>query len=167
MFFTFETYPLVRQSKRAGIVLALLLLVSLPVDGATQESKRPRKAPMVTNVTSRKAVKNNQPETWGGEHIRIRFVEGETRVEFDCAHGTIIDPLKTNAEGRFDLNGRYVREGPGPTRLNAPRVSQAARYSGTINGDEMSLTVILKNDSQEIGTFTLKRGSEGLVRKCR
>ena len=122
---------------------------------------------MVTNVTSRNAVKNNQPETWGGEHIRIRFVEGKARVEFDCAHGTITDPLETNAEGRFDLNGTYVREGPGPTRLNAPRRSQPARYSGKVKGDEMSLSVILNTDSQEIGTFTLKRGSQGLVRKCR
>jgi hypothetical protein len=122
---------------------------------------------MVTNLTSRKLVKTNQPETWGGEHIRIRFVEGEARVEFDCAHGTITGSLETNAEGRFDLNGTYVREGPGPTRLNAPRVSQPARYSGKIKGDEMSLSVILKTNSQEIGTFTLKRGSEGLVRKCR
>lgn len=122
---------------------------------------------MVTNVMSRTAVKTNQPETWGGEHILIRFVEGKARVEFDCAHGTITDPLETNAEGRFDLNGTYVREGPGPTRLNAPRVSLPARYSGAIKGDEVSLSVILKNDSQEIGTFILKRGSEGLVRKCR
>jgi hypothetical protein len=106
-------------------------------------------------------------ETWGGEHVRIEFDDGEGRVVFDCAHGTISDPLKTDSEGRFALNGTYVREGPGPIRRNVPRVSQAASYSGTIKGDEMSLTVTLKSSSQEIGTFTLTRGSEGLIRKCR
>lgn len=120
---------------------------------------------MVKSVAPKKIMKTVQAETWGGEHVRIEFNDGEGRVEFDCAHGTITDPLKTDAEGR--LNGTYVRDGPGPIRLNVPRVSQPARYSGTIKGDEMSLSVTLNNASQEIGTFTLTRGSEGLIRKCR
>lgn len=118
-------------------------------------------------VSSKKIMKITQSETWGGEHIRISFTDGESRVEFDCAHGTITGPLKTDSEGRFELDGTYVREGPGPVRLNAPRVSQPARYSGTVKGDEMSLSVTLKNASQDLGTFTLTRGSEGLIRKCR
>ncbi len=88
-------------------------------------------------------------------------------MEFDSAHGTIADPLKTDSECRFALNGTYVREGPGPIRLNVPRVSQPARYSGTIKGDEMSLSVSLSNTSQEMGTFTPTRGSQGVIRKCR
>ena len=112
-------------------------------------------------------MKSAQPEVWGGEHIRIEFNDGEAKVDYDCAHGTIIDPLKADSEGRFALNGTYVREGPGPIRLNAPRVSQPALYSGTIKGDEMSLSVKLQKTSEELGTFTLTRGSEGRIRKCR
>jgi hypothetical protein len=122
---------------------------------------------MVKSVTPKKIMKTVQPEIWGGEHVRIDFNDGEARVEFDCAHGIITDPIKTDSEGRFALNGTYVREGPGPIRLNVPRVSQPARYSGMIKGDEMSLSVTLNNASQEIGTFTLTRGSEGRIRKCR
>jgi hypothetical protein len=122
---------------------------------------------MVKSVTPKKIMKTVQPEIWGGEHVRIDFNDGEARVEFDCAHGTITNPIKTDSEGRFALNGTYVREGPGPIRLNVPRVSQPARYCGTIKGDEMALSVTLNNASQEIGTFTLTRGSEGRIRKCR
>ena len=118
-------------------------------------------------MVPKKTIKTLPAEIWGGEHVRIEFNDSEARVDFDCAHGTITDPLKIDSEGRFALNGTYVREGPGPIRLNAPRVSQPAHYSGTIKGEEMSLSVTLNNNSQDLGTFTLRRGSEGLLRKCR
>lgn len=150
------------------MLLALPLVLSLAPDGwASQKVRCVRRARVVKSVAPKKIMKTVRAETWGGEHVRIEFKDGDGRVEFDCAHGTITDPLKTDSEGRFALNGTYVREGPGPIRLNVPRVSQPARYSGTIKGDEMSLSVTLNNTSQEIGTFTLTRGSEGLIRKCR
>lgn len=160
----FET-ALAGHSKRACFLLALLVVVSFAIHGASQKTKRFRRASVMIQATPKKPMKAG-PETWGGEHIRIRFNASEARVEFDCAHGTISDPLKPDAEGRFNLNGSYVREG-GPIRLNAPRASQPATYSGTVKGDEMSLSVTLRNTSQDIGTFTLMRGSEGLIRKCR
>lgn len=157
-----------RYLKKTFLLLALSLVPSLGPDvWATQKVKPIRRARVAKSVAPKKIMKRAQSETWGGEHVRIQFNDGEARVDFDCAHGTITDPLKTDSEGRFALNGTYVREGRGPIRLNVPRVSQPARYSGTIKGEEMSLSVTLNKDSQEIGTFTLRRGSEGLIRKCR
>ena len=150
------------------MLLTLPLVLSLGPDGwATQRVRTVRRTRVVKSVAPKKIIKTVPAETWGGEHVRIEFNKGEARVAFDCAHGTITDPLKTDPEGHFALNGTYVREGPGPIRLNVPRVSQPARYSGTIKGEEMSLSVTLNNNSQELGTFTLTRGSEGLIRKCR
>ena len=150
------------------MLLALPLVLSLGPDvGASQRVRNVRKTRTVESVAPKKIIKRAPSETWGGEHVRIEFNNGEARVDFDCAHGTITDPLKTDSEGRFALNGTYVRDGRGPIRLNVPRVSQPARYSGTIKGEEMSLSVTLNKSSQEIGTFTLRRGSEGLIRKCR
>lgn len=157
-----------RYLKKTFLLLALALVLSLGPDvWATQKVKPIRRARVAKSVAPKKIVKRALSEIWGGEHVRIEFNDGEARVDFDCAHGTISDPLKTNSEGRFSLNGTYVREGPGTIRRNVPRVSQPARYSGTIKGEEMSLTLTLTNTSQEIGTFTLTRGSEGLIRKCR
>lgn len=150
------------------MLLTLPLLLSLAPDGwSSQRERSVRKARVVKSVAPKKIVKRALSEIWGGEHVRIAFKDGEARVDFDCAHGTISDPLKTDSEGRFFLNGTYVREGPGPIRRNVQRLSQPARYSGTIKGEEMSLTLTLTDTSQEIGTFTLTRGSEGLIRKCR
>ncbi len=160
--------PMMLQLRATGLLLALPLVLSLGPDGwAFQSVKSVRRTRVAKDVAPKKIRKTVPEEIWGGEHVRIEFNDGEARVEFDCAHGSITDPLKTDSEGRFSLNGTYVREGPGPIRRNVPRVSQPARYSGTIKGEEMSLTLTLTNTSQEIGTFTLTRGSEGLIRKCR
>ncbi|CAN5752414.1 hypothetical protein BH18ACI4_BH18ACI4_25650 [soil metagenome] len=165
---TFTRNSVMRHLKKTCVLLALPLVLSLAPEGwAAQRVRRVKRARIVKSVAPKKIMKAVKAETWGGEHVRIEFNDGDARVEFDCAHGTLTDPLKTDSEGRFTLNGTYVREGPGPIRLNVPRVSQPARYSGRIKGDEMSLSVTLNNSSQEIGTFTLTRGSEGLIRKCR
>ncbi len=157
-----------RHLKKTCVLLTLALVLSSAPDGwASQRVRRVRRARVVKIVAPKKIMKTVQAETWGGEHVRIEFNDGEARVEFDCAHGTITDPLKTDSEGRFVLNGTYVREGPGPIRLNVPRVSQPARYSGTIKGEQMSLSVTLNNTSEDLGTFTLRRGSAGIIRKCR
>jgi hypothetical protein len=163
-----QPFSTMRLLKKVCVFLALPLVLSLAPDGwASQRVRHVRRTRVVKRVAPKKIMKTVQPETWGGEHVRIEFKEDEAEVEFDCAHGTIADALKTDSEGRFALNGTYIREGPGPIRLNIPRVSQPALYSGTIKGDEMTLSVTLNNASQEIGTFTLTRGSEGRIRKCR
>ena len=122
---------------------------------------------MVKRVAPKNIIKTVPAETWGGEHVRIEFNNVEARDDFDCAHGTITDPLKTDPEGHFALNGTYVREGPGHHSPQRTACGPTSRYSGTIKGEEMSLSVTHNNNSQELGTFTLTRGSEELIRKCR
>lgn len=153
--------------KKTCVLLALPLLLFLAPDGWTsQKVSRARRARVVKSAP-KKVMKTEHAETWGGDHVRIEFNEGEGKVEFDCARGIITDPFKTDSEGRFALKGTYLRDGPGPIRLNLPRVSQPAHYSGRIKDDEMSLSVTLNTTSQEIGTFTLTRGSQGRIWKCR
>ena len=168
MLFLAEAPPFSMMLCLSRTCVLLTLVLSLESDvWASQRVRTVRRTRAVKSVAPKKIMKTVRTETWGGEHVRIEFNDGEARVDFDCAHGTITDPLKTDSEGRFALDGTYVRDGPGPIRLNAPRVSQPARYSGTIKGEEMSLSVTLNKTSEELGTFTLRRGSEGLIRKCR
>ena len=68
--------------------------------------------------------------------------------------------------GRFDVIGRHVRETPGPIRLGRTPPPRPARYVGKVTGGEMTLTVTLTDTPEEIGSFTLVRGSEGRIRKC-
>jgi hypothetical protein len=154
--------------RKTCALLALSLVLSLAPEGwAGQKGRRVRRARVEKSAPPKKTTKTILSGTWGGEHVRIKFRGQEADVEFDCAHGTITDPPNTDSASHFDLRGRYVREGPGPVRLNKPPVSQPARYSGSIKGNQISLSVTLTNTSQEIGTFTLTRGSQGLIRKCR
>ncbi|HEX8475550.1 MAG TPA: hypothetical protein VF666_16095 [Pyrinomonadaceae bacterium] len=104
---------------------------------------------------------------WGGAHIRMEVKDDGADIEYDCAHGTIDAPLDADASGRFDAVGTHVREGPGPIRVGKSPASRPVRYTGSISDKEMKLTVTLTDTSKEIGTFTLRHGSEGQIRKCR
>ena len=106
-------------------------------------------------------------DTWGGEHIRVVVREGGADVEYDCARGTMDAPLDPDDAGRFDVAGKHVREGPGPIRVGKARPSRPVRYTGKVSGRTMTLTVTLTDTAQEVGTFTLTRGTEGRLRKCR
>lgn len=62
-------------------------------DGWAVQRVRPvRRTRVMKSVAPKKIMKTAPAETWGGEHVRIEFNDGEARVDFDCAHGTITDP---------------------------------------------------------------------------
>jgi hypothetical protein len=105
--------------------------------------------------------------TWGGDHIRLVVREGGADVQYDCAHGEIAGPLELNKDHRFDVRGTFVRQGPGPIRIGRDPVPRPARYEGKVNGRKLTLTVTLTDTSQAVGTFTLTRGRDGRLWKCR
>ena len=101
---------------------------------------------------------------WGGKHVGMEVDAKGVRFEFDCAHGTTAT-IRLAEDGRFDVAGTFVRERPGPTRPEGDR-GEAARYSGRIEGDSMTLTVETTNPAETIGTYTLRRARLPVVRKC-
>lgn len=105
--------------------------------------------------------------TWGGDHIRLEVRENNADIQYDCGRGEIAGPLTLSRNRRLDLRGTFVREGHGPIRVGQPPVPRPARYEGRIKGKTLTLTVTLTDTSQEIGTFTLTRGHEGRLWKCR
>lgn len=105
------------------------------------------------------------PGRWGGDHVRLDVSEAGAAVEFDCAHGTVDQPMALDAEGRFDARGTYVREHGGPVRPDETENSEPARYTGSVVGRSMSLTVVL-DDGTRLGPFALTLGDEGRLLKC-
>ena len=105
--------------------------------------------------------------TWGGEHIRIDVAPTTASIEYDCATGTIAGPLTVNSRGQFTWRGSHSTEHGGPIRSDETRDKQAAVYTGRVKGPTMTLTAKLTDTNQTLGTFTLKRGSQGRVFKCR
>jgi len=103
---------------------------------------------------------------WGGEHVEMELTKTGANLDFDCAVGTIDQPLALTTDGKFRAAGTYTRESPGPTRGDGNRAA-AATYIGTIKGESMHLEVMLVNSKEAVGTFVLVRGRSGHVMKCR
>lgn len=102
---------------------------------------------------------------WGGLHISLEVTASGAEINYDCAHGSITERIVPDREGKFVVKGVHVKERPGPVREGEDN-SQPATYSGSIEGDTMTLTVTLSGDKETVGTFTLTRGKGGRVRKC-
>ena len=105
--------------------------------------------------------------TWGGEHIRLQVTDKGAELEFDCASGTIIKPLATNAQGNFSLKGTFTREHPGPVMRDNPNTAATATYSGTIQGDAMHVSITSAAQNDGMGEYVLVRGQQGRVMKCK
>lgn len=102
---------------------------------------------------------------WGGEHVRLSVGESTSTIEFDCAHGSLDEPLALDASGRFDVKGRLVAEG-GPVRKDETENARPARYRGESDERRMSLEVTLEG-GESAGTFTLTKGGPARLVKCR
>jgi hypothetical protein len=102
---------------------------------------------------------------WGGEHIVLEISVKGAEVEFDCAHGQVTQPITVDKHGDFDVAGTFTPDHSGPVRRDEDPPQVPARYSGHVDGQIMSLTVIL--GEEKLGFFTLTRGSASNLRKCR
>jgi hypothetical protein len=104
---------------------------------------------------------------WGGEHLRVEVTATGATLEYDCANGAITGPIRLDSQGRFSARGSHTAERGGPVRLDDQPASARARYRGVVKGDTMTLTVTLETGKQPLGVFTLTRGGEPLLMKCR
>ena len=107
-----------------------------------------------------------QPGTWGGEHIGMIVTDSSTTLDYDCAHGTIDEPIKTDEDGIFEAAGVHVFEKGGPIRLGEIPDKHPALYSGSIKGKEMTLIVRLTDSDVVIDTFSLGLELEPIIYKC-
>ena len=103
---------------------------------------------------------------WGGQHINIKVGAKSATIEYDCASGVIDGPLVVDSEGNFKLRGTHRMERGGPIRADEQPRKIPATYTGSIKGNTMMLTLKLADSSDE-ETFTLERGKEGEIFKCR
>ena len=104
---------------------------------------------------------------WGGEHIRLEVSEGGATVEYDCAHGTVDVRMVVDRRGRFRAAGKHFEEHGGPVRQDEPLKNYPVRYTGQVKGGVMKLTVARADTGARVGTFTLTRGQEPMIVKCR
>ncbi len=103
---------------------------------------------------------------WGGMHIALEVTEGGAAVEYDCATGTIDQPLILDTEGRFEARGSHSPERGGPVREGQEPPRRPARYRGRVEGETLYLQVDLLEPAETLGSFTLVHGREPRLFKC-
>lgn len=157
------------MTKTAVLVSVLALGLAVAGLGQAVACSTRGAAGEVSDLKNSGAAKGERlaPGAWGGDHIRMEVSEAGAALEFDCAHGAIDKPIALDSEGRFDLKATYTVERGGPVRRDSPPPVRPARYSGRVSGDTLTLTVTLTDTDEDAGTYTLTRGSEGRVFKCR
>lgn len=115
------------------------------------------------------ATLENKPShlmgVWGGSHAGIEFQGGLADVQFDCASGTIDEPITPGVGGKFLAKGTYRAGAPGPIRVGQIFKSQPARYSGEVIEQVMTLNVALE-DGTALGPFTMTEGAAPQLMRC-
>jgi hypothetical protein len=116
-------------------------------------------------VSAAKNTRTLPAGTWGGEHILFQVSVKGAEIEFDCARGQIAHPLRIDAHGNFVVSGTFISEHGGPVLRDEEVSATQASYSGHVVGDVMKLIVTRKGE--KIGSFSLTRGRQPNLRKCR
>jgi hypothetical protein len=102
---------------------------------------------------------------WGGQHINLVVGAKSATIEYDCASGVIQGPLVVDRDGNFNLRGTHRMERGGPIRADEKPNEVPATYTGSIKGNTMTLN--LKLSDSDVETFTLEKGKEGDLFKCK
>jgi hypothetical protein len=102
---------------------------------------------------------------WGGPHVRLVLGGGLGALEYDCASGTIDSPIIPDPAGRFAITGTHRPGQGGPVRVGQIFTSYPARYTGTVDRDEMTLTIVVDDDTV-IGPYRLRHGEPPQLTRC-
>ena len=103
---------------------------------------------------------------WGGDHVRMEVQETEVAIEFDCAHASLPIRPELDEKGRFQSDGIYVQEKPGPAQPGDESSGHPARFEGAVDGRKLSLSITLNDTKETLGPFTLTLGEETRLAKC-
>jgi hypothetical protein len=100
--------------------------------------------------------------TWGGENAGLIAFDTTAHVHIGCTAGDTKQALVADEQGRFDVPGRYnitlypVARGP----------DHPARFSGSIEGRVMTLSVTLTDTAVTLGPVELVLGREPRMGPC-
>ena len=103
--------------------------------------------------------------TWGGDHILLEVTADGATLELDCAHGAVEGAIRLDSEGRFDAGGIFVQERGGPVREGGED-ARPARYTGSVEGKTMTLTIAVGDGGETLGPFELVHGRSARLTKC-
>jgi hypothetical protein len=104
--------------------------------------------------------------TWGGENAGLIADDTSAHVHIACTYGNVHQAIEPGSGGRFDVAGDYVlRAYPVAVGPTLP-----ARFSGTVRGKLMTLTVTVADTTADttvtLGPVRLQLGREPQMQMC-
>lgn len=113
------------------------------------------------------AIPERLPDgSWGGQHIGLIVTDTGATIQYDCALGTISQPLLLAPDGAFTWHGVHYPGHGGPVRIDEPPNAHAAVYTGHATSDRLTLTLDVPDLGMPPQTFTLVRGGAAMVFRC-
>ena len=100
---------------------------------------------------------------FGGPHIGVELEGGLGTVRFDCASGTIDQPIISG--GPFSVTGTFLPGQTGPVRVGQVFTEKRATYSGTATKTTMTMTVTVE-EGDVLGPFDLAIGAPPQLAPC-
>lgn len=95
---------------------------------------------------------------WGSRDARVSVEKEQTVIEFSCASGLIKGRLKVDKKGNFAADGTYTGRSHGPIRVGFEPKPEPVRYTGSIKGKTMILTIDFPNSERMSPSYELEKG---------
>jgi hypothetical protein len=127
------------------------LMLSCVVACGCSSTTRPTAGPLAGGV-------------WGSAEANLTVTNTEAAITTTCGGGaTAVRPVAA-LDGSFDVAGSYQINGGAPPP-NGP-VTHPARYIGTVQGNQLTLTLHLTDIEQTLGPYRLTHGVTGNIIYC-
>ena len=100
--------------------------------------------------------------TWGGDNAGLIASDTSAHVHIGCTLGDTSVPIRPDASGRFDVPGTYNIDAYPIDR----GIIHPARFTGSVRGDELTITVTLTDIGNQLGPVKLVKGKEPKMGPC-
>lgn len=102
--------------------------------------------------------------SWGGQTASLQLTTSDGTISYQCGTGTIDPGWTLSADGRFSATGQHYFGG-GPVSAEG-RPPHPAHYSGSVQGDNLALTVTVTDLGQTLGPFQMTRDGPAVHELC-
>ena len=100
--------------------------------------------------------------TWGGDDAGLIASDTSAHVHIGCTLGDTSVPIRPDAAGRFDVAGTYNIDAYPVDR----GIIHPARFTGSVSGNELTITVTLTDIGTQLGPVKLVKGKEPKMGPC-
>jgi hypothetical protein len=92
---------------------------------------------------------------WSGDGFSLRAANSQSILQNNCDLGRIMGPIAIDKDGRFFAKGYFNAMTSGYRLSDLAPTDRAAQFSGTVNGNNMALTMLVAGSKK---SYTLVRG---------